>query len=157
MSDSQEIGRPGIWPLSSDERLALARALLARPTRAADGRASLRRRYPSAPEAMIDSATHHVYVDGPEAVVDFLADAELAIRDPAHELDQGVAYHVLDHVYNWLQFRTLLPEAKTDMLALLDQIEEAVKDDDRDYLLASIAEFRRLLEATRNAPDFEVS
>jgi len=28
------------------------------------------------------TAAHHVYVDGPEAVLDFLAEAELAIRDP---------------------------------------------------------------------------
>lgn len=106
---------------------------------------------------MIDSAAHHVYVDGPDAVADFPADAELAIRNPAHELDFGVCFHVLDHLYNWFQFKALLPEGRPGLLELLSQTEQAAQDDDRGLLLASVAELRALLEADRSAPDFEVS
>jgi hypothetical protein len=157
VAESPGSGKRGIWGLSEDERLQLALALLARPRRIDDGREALRRRYPQAPDVMIDSATHHVYIDGPGAVVDFLADAELAIRGPDHEHDYGVTFHLLYHVYNWLQFRALLPDARRDMLTLLDQIEQAVSEEDREFLLSSVAAFRSVLEGSRGPPDFETA
>ena len=143
----------GIYALSDDERRELAFALLARPTRISDGRAALRGKYPDAPQTMINTATHHVYVDGPGAVLDFLADAELAIRDPSHEIDYGPAYHLIYHVYNWLQFRALLPEGRTDMLELVKQLREAVDEKDDEFIQRTLVELEELLDGNLDLPD----
>lgn len=155
MSDDPDTPR-GIYRLTEAERQELALALLERPRRSEEGRAAFRRKYPCAPEEMINTATHHVYVDGPGAVVDFLAEAELAIRDPSHEIDFGTSWHLLHHVYNWLQFRALLPAGKSDVIDLLSQMEQAVAENDPEFILATVRELRDVVEGNRGAPDFEV-
>ncbi len=155
MSDDPDLPR-GIYDFTEAERQELALALLARPRRSEEGRAAFRRKYPRAPEEMIATATHHVYVDGPGAVVDFLADAELAIRDPSHEIDYGTSWHLLHHVYNWLQFRALLPDGKSDIVDLLNQMDQAVAENDPEFILATVQELRAVVEGNRGPPDFEV-
>ncbi len=87
---------------------------------------------------MIDTATFHVYVDGPGAVVDFLADAELAIRDPGHTIEYGTAYHLISTLYNWLQFRALLPGGRADLLDLVAQLRQAIDQVDPVLLKATV-------------------
>ncbi len=142
--------------LSPDERRELAWALLARPKRSLDGFEALRRKYPSVPEEMVHTAAHHLYEDGPDAVVAFLAEAELAIRDRSYEIGYGATSELLYHVYNWLQFRAILPEGKTDLLALLAQMEQAVKDDDRELIVGTVEELREVLNGDRSPPDVGV-
>lgn len=155
MSDQPDTPH-GIYRLTEAERHELALALLARPRRIEEGRAALRSKYPRAPEEMISTATHHVYVEGPGAVVDFLAEAELAIRDPSHEIDFGTSWHLLHHIYNWLQFRALLPDGKSDIVDLLNQMQQAVAENDPEFILATVQELRDVVEGNRGAPDFEV-
>ena len=155
MNEEQEPGR-GVYRFSEAERQELALALLARPQRIEEGRAALRRKYPSAPDEMINTASHHLYVDGPGAVVDFLAEAELAIRDAAYEVGYGTSWHLLHHVYNWLQFRALIPEGKSDVLDLLSQMEQAVAENDPDFVLATVKELRDVIDGNRGPPDFDV-
>jgi hypothetical protein len=146
----------GIYALSDAQRWELARALLTRPQRIADGRAALRAKYPQAPEEMIRTATHHVYVDGPGAVVDFLAEAELAIRDPAHEIGFGTASELLYHVYNWLQFRALLPDGRADVLELVKQMRQAVEENDPEFIRATLEDLEQVVEGMRDLPDVGV-
>lgn len=154
MSNSADSAwRTGIYALSSAERQALALALLARSDRDRAGWDALQRKYPQAPGEMINTAAHHVYVDGPGAVIDYLADAELAIRDPAHQIGYGPASDLLYHVYNWLQFRALLPEGKSGLLDLLSEIEQFARDDDRDALLRSVEQLREVLDGDRSPPE----
>ena len=143
----------GIRALSSDQRKELALALLARPQRAEDGLASLRRRFPSASSSMLHTAAHHVYQDGPDAVIDFLADAELAIREADHDLDMGVTWELLYHVYNWLQFRAVLPEGKQDLVDLVAELKEFTKDKDWDAVAKTVQELEDLVEGDRTPPD----
>ena len=154
MSDTPTPPVPtGIYALSDAERRQLALALLARPSRIEDGRSALRAKYPDAPQSMIDTATHHVYVDGPGAVLDFLADAELAIRDPSHEIDYGAAYHLIHHVYNWLQFRALLPEGRADVLELVRQLRQAIDEKDEKFIQLTLTELEDILDGNRDLPD----
>jgi hypothetical protein len=142
-----------VWGLSEAQRLELALALLARKERAADGAAALRGAYPAAPESMVATAAHHVYLEGAPAVVAFLADAELAIRNPGHQLDYGVTWQVLYHLYNWLQFWALLPDANDAMLSLLDDIEYTAEHDDHEALLKTVAELRDVLGGSQPTPE----
>lgn len=142
-----------VWDLSDDQCLELGLALLARVNREEDGAAALRRTYPAAPDAMIDTAAFHVYVGGPPAVIAFLADAELAIRNPGHELDYGVTWNVLHHLYNWLQFWALLPDAKDTLLSIVNDLEESVKQGDHEELLKSLEELREVVKGFRGLPE----
>jgi hypothetical protein len=154
MTDPSNDSPRGVWALSPEERRALALALLDRPNRASDGLAALRGKYPrSVPDDMVHTAAHHVYNDGPDAVVDFLADAELAIRDPEHQLDYGAVFHVLDHLYNWLQFAAIIPEGTRDLLDLSAALRQHVADKDWDAVAQVAAELGDILEGARQPPD----
>jgi len=144
----------GIRALSSQERRALALALLDRPDCASDGLTALRAKYPpSVPDEMVHTAAYHVYVDTPDAVVDFLADAELAIRDPSHKLDYGVVSHVLYHLYNWLQFDAILPEGTRDLLDLSTELKQHIADKDWEAVAQVADELGDILEGSRQPPD----
>ena len=136
-----------------EERLELALALMKRPRRDTEGEQALRAKHPSSvPSAMIHTAAHHVYVDGAPAVIDFLADAELAIRDKDHRLSPAVSFHILYHVYNWLLFEGLLPEGRQDLLELASQLQELVKDKDWEAVALTVEELRDVLDGGRNPP-----
>ena len=153
MTDQPSSNQEDVYLLSLSRRRELALALLSRSHADRDALAAFKRKYPSAPEKMLSTAVHHLYGDGPQAVIDFLADAELAIQNPSHEVGYGPASDILYHVYNWLQFRAILPEGKQLLLELLSQLEGAVKDDDRELILSTVEEFRDVLEGSRQPPE----
>src|SRR5262245_3539338 len=144
---------PELRGLSRTQRLNLALALLARPERAKDGFEALRRRFPSAPDSMTYTAAHHVYEDGADAVIDFLADAELSIRDPHRELDLGITAELLYHLYNWLQYRAVLPVGRQDLLDLVEELREFTKQQDWEAVRKTIEELDDILEGSRPPPD----
>jgi hypothetical protein len=140
---------------SRTEHLALAQALFSRADLGADGRAALAKAYPLASDAMVSTAAFHVYVDGCDAALAFLADAERFLRDPSVELDSGVTWELLHHVYNWHQFRALLPDGKPGVLELLAELKQFVAEDDREALLKTVGALEAVLEGSRDHPDFE--
>jgi hypothetical protein len=144
----------GIYALPREERLELALALVRRSDRGERGLEAFRAAHPQAPEAMIRTAAFHLYVDGPNAVVDFLAEAELFLREPSREVDLAPTVELLYHVYNWLQFQELLPSAKADVMELLALLKECVADDDRDGIVRTAQELEDVLEGSQNPPEF---
>ena len=153
MPIDDDLPRTGIYALTPAQRRELALALLARPKRDSDGLEALRRRYPTVPDTMVRTASHHLYVDGPEAVMDFLADAELTIRDPHHDIDVGPSTELLYHVYNWVQFRAILPEGRQDLLDLVEELKEYVQDKDWQAMSKTVQELDDILQGTRSPPD----
>lgn len=118
-----------------EEGLALATALCARKNRRADGRAAIKIAFPSAPEEMVGTAAHHLFGDGVDAAVDLLAAAELMLRDPHTSLDRGaVVYHLAYHLYNWMQFVALLPDGRQDVLDLVEELKQAVDENDMEFI-----------------------
>lgn len=103
---------------------------------------------------MIYSAAHHVYVDGCEAAIDFVAAAERFLRNPesSEPPDYGVTFHLLDHVYNWHMFQQLLPDAKPTLVALLKELNDAVAASDRDGVLRTTAEIEGIILGHQNPP-----
>lgn len=149
--------RTGAWKLSADERMELAAALLRRTLdeRVTAAHAAFRRAFPTASDAMIGTATHHVYVDGPGDTVLWLADAELFLRDPNHELCRGVTWNLLYHIYNWHMFRELLPEAKSGMIERLDEIKEFIDEGSLDAAKGAVDDLKEMLEGNLNPPNVE--
>ncbi len=154
MTDQQP-KREGVWGLSRDERWELAHALLHRSDAPSDGEAAFRSKYPTAPDEMIRTATYHVYVDGPDAVLNWLADAELFLRDPEHDLCGGVTFDLLYHVYNWHQFRALLPDGKPGLLELLAEIRQFAGDGELEAVQQSVKHLEEVLEGHIDYPDFD--
>ena len=152
---SPDASRTGIYRLSAGERLELAIALARRTDREQRARDALRHCYPTAPEPMLHSAAFHLYTDGWEAAVDFLADLELFLRDPEHTLDYGVSWHLLHHVYNWHQFRALLPEGRSGLVELVAELKQFVADGDQEAIRRTVEELEEMVEANRSAPDFD--
>lgn len=148
---SDDIDLPDL-PKDWTARLDLALALLARTNRWRDGLAAMRATYPKAPEASIESATHHLFGDLPGAFVDMLAISELALREPGRELGYGASYHALYHLYNWLQFRALLPEGMQGFHELVKQLEELADDGDLTAIRSTVAELRDRVDATLSPP-----
>ena len=146
----------GVYALTSEQKLELANALVARADRSKDGSVAFRLAYPQAADEMVRTAAHHVYTDGVPAVVAFLADAEMFLRDPAqHRLHLGVAWELLYHVYNWTQFRELLPEGKQNVLDLLAELKQFVAEDDREAILRTAEQLEEALGGQLDAPQFE--
>ena len=147
--------RDGVWALSHEQRWELATALLQRVDRVSDAENAFRRKFPTAPNEMIQTAVFHVYVDGPDSVISWLADAELFLRDPLHNLSSGVTSHLLYHVYNWLQFRALLPEGKSGVLELLKELKQHARDGELDAVQQAVKELEELLDGNIGAPDIQ--
>jgi hypothetical protein len=138
-----------------EHQLALVQALFSRADMGSDGRRAFKQAYPHAPDEMISTAAFHVYVDGCGAALDFLAEAERFLQDPSEELAYGPTYELLYHVYNWHQFRALLPDGRPGLLALFAELKEFVADDDREAILKTVKELEDMLEGNRAYPDFE--
>jgi hypothetical protein len=145
----------GVYALSDTERQELALALLQRPDRYTAGRAAFRRAFPEAADEMVSTATHHVFGDGAPAVVAFLADSELFLRDPErHQMSFGVVSEVLYHLYNWLQFRELLPDGRRNVLELLAEMKQFVAEQDLDAIRKTAEELEDALQGHRDFPQF---
>src|SRR5262245_396874 len=81
--------------------------------------------FPTAPKEMLHTAEHHLYGDGKDAALDWIADMALFLQSPdAPPPDLGVAFDLLHHLYNWWQFRDLLPEGKQGLLDIVKEARE---------------------------------
>jgi hypothetical protein len=145
----------GTWGLTRDEIQQLAFALLQRADVRVDAEKAFRANYPNAPDSMIHTAVHHVYNDGPDAVIRWLADAELFLRDPSHRLCSGVTSDLLYHVYNWHQFQEMLPVGKPGLIELLDEIKLFVDEGSLDAVKKRVDDLKEMLEGNVNYPDFD--
>ena len=142
---------------STSKSLEEANAFFARADARTDGLAALRAQFPHAPPSMLETAAFHVYVDGCEAALEFIAAAERMIRDPIHQTgpDFGVTTHLLYHVYNWHQFQALLPDAKPTLVDLAREIKKAVVEDDRPGIVKIAEVLESWLEGHLRTPDFD--
>ena len=155
MSEEEKQSR-GIWDIDRSARIELAKSLLARtpkPDRWEAGEEAFRRIHPNAPEAMISSAVHHVYGDGVDAALDWLADAELFLRGESTGLDLGKTYHLVYHAYNWLQFEALLPSGVGGVREHIAEIKKLIADEDWEAVTALVDELEGMVEGAESPPD----
>ena len=67
----------------------------------------------------------------------------------------GVTYEVLYHIYNWMQFRELLPDGRQHILELLAELKQFVEEDDRAAIRSTAQELEDALGGSRDYPQFE--
>ena len=144
-----------VWKLPRAEQLALIQALFARHDWTADGRALVKELYPSAPEPMVSTAAHHLYVDGAEALLRMLAALELSLRTRQLKVDEGVASELLYHVYNWQQFQALLPGGLGELHGFVDEALEFVEEGDLEAVRSHLKEIKDRLDGHRDIPILE--
>lgn len=142
-------------PLSREQRWEIVRTLLQRDNLSNEAKQAFRQAYPSAPEEMLKTAVFHTCTDGIGAAIDWLVDLELFLREPSRELDIGITYHLLYHLYNWYQFNKLLPDGKTGVLERLKEIRELVADGETEAILTTVEELEAMFEGGRNYPNFQ--
>ncbi|MEH2000367.1 MAG: hypothetical protein V7L00_16735 [Nostoc sp.] len=135
---------------SREQRWEIIRTLLQRSNLSSQAKQAFRQAYPNASEEMLKTAVFHTYVDGIEAVIDWLVDLELFLREPSHQLDIGVTYHLLYHLYNWYQFNALLPDGKAGVLERLKEIKDLASDGDIKAILPAVEELESMFEGDRN-------
>ena len=141
--------------LTGDKRLELALALIRRPNRPAEGFDRLRRFFPAAPESMLRTAAWHLYSEAPRAVVDFLAEVELSLRDDDPHYHGPAGVEVLYHFYNFLQFEALVPHGLHGLGEVVEDIKECVEDGDKAGALENLKGLASKLDACESAPDFD--
>lgn len=141
-------------PHSEESRAAVLALLDRGPNRTELAREMFRRKYPNATEQMISAAVFHLYVDGIDAAVGWLADLEHFLADPDHELSFGASSHLLYHVYNWHQLESLMPHGKVGMHELVDDIIEFADDSDIVSIKRAASELKALLDGKDEPPDF---
>lgn len=150
-SDDLDVGD---LPEAQAERLALVRALLERPELHVDAAHALRLRYPHLPDAVLHTASHHLYGDLPGALIDLLALLELSLRNPKREVGYGASIHALDHLYNWFQMQALLPYGLPELEALAREAETALADGDIVAARAALKSLRDRIDGDLSAPEF---
>ena len=135
--------------------LELARALIERPQLASDGQALLARLYPAASPEMIATAVHHLFIDGPEALLRALAGLELSLRGGTLVFDHGMQWELLYHMYNWQQFEVLLPEGHPALLGFVEEALGFAKEGDLKAAQSHLEEIKARLDGSRSPPSFE--
>ena len=142
--------------MNSKNSRALLDALLDRGSdRIEVARETFRFKYPEATEQMVSAAVFHLFTDGVDACVQWLADLERFLSDPDHQLCHGASSHLLYHVYNWHQLESLMPHGKSAMHNLLDDILESVDENDMDGVRTAASEFKAILEGHDVPPSVE--
>ena len=104
---------------------------------------------------MLSAAVFHLFADGVDACVEWLAELERFLSDDDHKLSHGFSWSLLHHVYNWHQLESLMPHGKSVMYDLLDQILESASEDDMDGVRRSAKEFKAILDGDDSAPSVE--
>jgi hypothetical protein len=133
----------------------MVQALFARPNWAADGRALVKELYPSASAPAVSTGAHHLFVDGPDALLRMLAALELSLRTREWKVDYGVVWEVLYHVYNWQQFEALLPGGSSELREFVDEALQFIQDGEVEAARSHLEEIRDRLDGHRDMPSFE--
>ena len=147
----------GFFELPKEKRLELALACLARVDldRRDDAFAMLRRRYPDAPEQLLQAGAYHLFWKLPDVLRDTLAQIELALREDDPDLNWGVVSDALFHLYNWLQVKALLPWGKQAVWEELEELRVLIKADDKEGAMGTLQRLMDQIEGGASAPKME--
>ena len=148
--------KPLSGPRVEPETRQLIQALMEREDWLEAAREAFRKAYPEAPPEMIGCAVFHVYVDGVRAALEWVAATEQFLQDPSKSIDYGATFHLLYHLYNWQQFQALLPDGRTGVVALLNDVKHFLeKENDPEAALRTTNDLISMFEAGLTAPKVE--
>ena len=153
--DNKPDWRTGAYKLSREEQLAVVNWLFSIPFEEmiAIARLRLQKSFPNAPSKMIGCAEFHLYVDGRDDALLWLAELALFIKDEnAEPPSLAVAWQFLYHLYNWFQFRALLPDGKPGLMELIKEARQLIKEGDAEAALGSLQCLEEALDGNLNYP-----
>ncbi|NET89984.1 MAG: hypothetical protein F6K45_18130 [Kamptonema sp. SIO1D9] len=139
---------------SRKQKWEIVRTLLERDRIRNQAEKAFRTAYPNAPERMINTAVFHIYIDGIQAALDWLVDVELFLQNPKHTLSEGITFHLIYHLYNWLQFTAILSDTDEDLVEKINDVKAAIEDDDKDAALNILEELKNKFEGNLESPNF---
>jgi hypothetical protein len=139
-------------PVVKRETLELVHALIGRGEIWEAATIAFRRAYPDAPPHMIEAAVFHVFRDGVGAALDWVAGAERFLRDPSAGFDYGATWHVIYHLYNWLQVEALLPVGRNGVLDRLNDIKQLLAENDPQAAMETVKELEKLFRGDVQPP-----
>jgi hypothetical protein len=149
----------GVWKLSREQKLELVNWMFSLPVeeRLALARNQIAKAYPAAPVHMRRTAEHHLYVDGADSVLNWLADLARFLRSTGESPpDQGHTYDLMHHVYNWWQFCELLPEGKPGLQKVVKEIRELIEEGSPEAALGSVKILEEMIEGNVDFPKIDV-
>jgi hypothetical protein len=114
--------------------------------------AAFRHAYPDAPAELIETAIFHVFKDGVGAALEWVAAAERFLRDPAAGFDCGATWHVVYHLYNWLQFQALLPIARDGVMKRLADLRLFLSENDTEAASGVVTQLEELFRGGVQPP-----
>jgi hypothetical protein len=155
--DSNTDWRKGADKLSQEEQLEVVNWLFSLHWEEWSKLAAtrLQKSFPTAPPEMLKTAQHHLYVDGKDDALLWLAELALYLKDPnAEPPSLAAAHRFLYHLYNWFQFRALLPEGKPGLLALVKETKQFVEEGDHQSALASLQSLEETIDGNLDWPQF---
>ncbi|MBE9115137.1 hypothetical protein IQ249_04415 [Lusitaniella coriacea LEGE 07157] len=110
--------------------------------------------HPNASKEMIHTLVFHVFVDGTRAALDWLAGAEILLREQDDTELYGHTIHLLYHLYNWYQFKKLAPLETEKIPGILKEMKEAVANNDLEWVQNSIEELEGIYEGEWDAENY---
>jgi hypothetical protein len=148
----------GAWNPTRDEKLKLVNWMFSLQSSDLSALAlnRLASAFPTAPEAMLHTAEHHLFVDGKDAALDWIANLAKFLQSQ-DELppDYGRDWDLLYHLYNWWQFRALLPEGKPQLLQHIREAREFIEEGSLDAALGSLKAIEESLDGNLDCPQFD--
>jgi hypothetical protein len=149
----------GVWKLTREQKLELVNWMfsLSMDERIARAQPKLAEAYPTAPEHMLRIAGFHLYVDGPDAVLNWLADLARFLRSTdGLPPDEGHTYDLMHHVYNWWQFCELLPEGKPGLQKIVKENRDLIEEGSPEAALGSVKILEEMIEGNLDFPQIGV-
>ena len=156
--DNKPDWRTGAYKLSREERLQVVNWLFALSWDEVSALAKkrLRASFPTAPPEMLKTAEHHLYVDGKDDALMWLAELGLFLKDnDAEPPSLGVSHQFMYHLYNWFQFRALLPDGKAGLLANVKEARQFIEEGTPEAALGSLKNLEEALDGNLDYPQFD--
>jgi hypothetical protein len=148
--------RTGAWKLGQEERLQVVNWLFSLEFNEmiSLARTRLREAFPNAPPEMLFTAEHHLFVDGKDDALLWIA--ELAVfRKDSGPPSLGCTFMFLHHLYNWWQFRALLPEGKQGIRELVKEIRDLIEEGSPEAALGTLKILEESLDGNLDYPKFD--
>ncbi|MBZ8182333.1 hypothetical protein G3T18_19915 [Oscillatoria salina IIICB1] len=76
------------------------------------------------------------------------------MQNPKHTLSEGITFHLIYHLYNWLQFTAILSDTDEDLVEKINDVKAAIEDDDKDAALNILEELKNKFEGNLESPNF---
>lgn len=141
--------------VSKEEEFALIKSLFERINPGNTGMEVLKRLYPEACEEIIANAAFHLFVDGPGALFDLLANIELFLQEKADNI-YGYDWHVLYHIYNWHIQERMLSISKGNIASEFYELENMIKNKEkRSVVLHQLKRVKEYIDGSKSPPDFD--